>query len=130
MTTRLHIAARSLRGAVSAYAKRFDLLEVAVTVAKGDRADKAAQAKSDPAHSIPGKCRTAVPPHFDFAVVAPPALAALKPGDALERDLSIAQAAIATLRARCFVVHMPTEVTPSGVSRDRLKRLFDRFPRD
>ena len=45
-------------------------------------------------------------------------------------ELSAAKHAIDLLHARCFVVRTPPEVTPSALARDRLGKLFDRFPKD
>jgi uncharacterized protein YecE (DUF72 family) len=122
MSSRYHIAARSLRGSLAAYAKRFDLLEVVVQSAKGGA--------SDPGMSTLRKWRKQVPPHFHFAVVAPAPVARLKPGADLDRELDVVHAAIATLQARCFVLRTPADVTPSALTRTRLEKLFARFPRD
>src|SRR5262249_41558683 len=78
MPTRYHIGARQLRGEIGAYAKRFDLLEVQ-TGALGTRSVISAATMR--------KWRKAVPPHFEFAVVAGPHLSRLLPGDPYEQDL-------------------------------------------
>jgi len=117
MSTRFHIGAKELQGSLAAYAKRFDLLEV--------RAD----AKL-PATTALKRWRKSVPPHFDFAVVGGSHLALLKPGAALEAELAAAVGAIAALQARCFILQTPVDVTPGGVSRDRMARLLERLPRD
>jgi uncharacterized protein YecE (DUF72 family) len=117
MTTRFHIGAKELQGSLTAYAKRFDLLEV--------RADTKL-----PALPALKRWRKSVPPHFDFAIVGGPHLSLLKPGAQLEADLETTIAAISALQARCFVLQTPVDVTPGAVSRDRMARLLDRLPRD
>jgi uncharacterized protein YecE (DUF72 family) len=139
-TTRYHIAAKSLRGALPAYAKRFDLLEVVIAVAAPPPTSAAAAklAKKDrvrppPASPTVGtlrKWRKAVPPHFEFSVVAGPHVALLKHTPEFERELGAARDAMDALQARCFVVRTPPEVTPSALWRDRLGKLFARFPKD
>ncbi len=117
MSTRFHIGAKGLEGSLTAYAKRFDLLEV--------RADS----KLPPEAAL-RRWRKSVPPHFDFSVIGGAHLSLLKPGPALEKDLELAIATISALQARCFVLQTPVDVTPGAVSRDRMARLLDRLPRD
>jgi uncharacterized protein YecE (DUF72 family) len=117
MSTRFHIGAKELQGSLTAYAKRFDLLEVK------------ADAKL-PAASALRRWRKSVPPHFDFAVIGGAHLSLLKPGAALEADLDLTIAAISALQARCLVLQTPVDVTPGAVSRDRMARLLERLPRD
>jgi uncharacterized protein YecE (DUF72 family) len=127
MTTRWHIGAKDLRGAIAAYAKRFDLLEVRVTLGTptGPEADG-----FTPGLPTLRRWRKSVAPHFVFSVVAGPALSRAKPGDAADKELEAARAAIDALQARCFVLRTPPEVTPAQVWRDRIARIVDRFPRD
>jgi uncharacterized protein YecE (DUF72 family) len=127
MIPRWHIGAKELRGAIAAYAKRFDLLEVRVAIS-GARDD-------DPTAPVPSlatlrRWRKSVPPHFDFAVVAGPHLARVKASEAGERELEAALAAIDVLQARCFVLRTPLDVTPSALWRDRIAKLIARVPRD
>jgi uncharacterized protein YecE (DUF72 family) len=121
MATRFHIGAKDLRGSIEAYAKRFDLLEVALPPA-GDKH----------AITVPTmrKWRKAVPPHFDFCVVVGPSLAQLKPSVAYDQELAAAQTAVDTLQARCLLVRTPPDVTPGAVWRDRMARLLEKLPRD
>ena len=118
MATRFHIGAKELRGDIAAYAKRFDLLEVAM----------------DPKHphtiATLRRWRKNVPPHFDFCVVAGPALAKIKPSPALDADLAAALAAVEALQARCLLIQTPADVTPSALWRERITKLLARFPRD
>ncbi len=125
MATRFHIGAHSRQAGAAAlpsrfeaYAKRFDFLEVPTGGA------------SPPAPATMRKWRKAVPPHFDFSVVAGPNLGKVKASAALERELELATAAIDALQARCFLLSTPPDVTPSALWRDRLAKLVDRLPRD
>jgi uncharacterized protein YecE (DUF72 family) len=124
---RWHIGAKDLRGAIAAYAKRFDLLEVRVTV--GAPGSSAADAVA-PGLSTLRRWRKAVPPPFDFAVVAGSELSKVKLTAAAEREIEAARAAMDVLQARCFVLRTPPEVTPAAVWRQRIGKIFDRFPRD
>ena len=126
MSTRFHIGAKALRGAITAYAKRFDLLEVTVAL----EAQKGKAAVLAPSTATLKKWRKTTPPSFEFAVIAGPHVGRLKSGTELEHELSAAKNAIDVLHARCFLVKTPPEVTPSALARDRLGRLFDRFPKD
>src|SRR5205085_3200187 len=121
MGTRFHIGAKELRGGIDAYAKRFDLLEIAVGAAGDPRAPTAATMR---------RWRKAVPPHFDFCVIVGPNVAKLKASDALEKELANARAAVDVLQARCLLIPTPADVTPSAIWRDRMAKLLDRLPRD
>jgi uncharacterized protein YecE (DUF72 family) len=126
MSTRWHIGAKQLRGAVAAYAKRFDLLEVRIGVA----GESVESGTISPGLATLRRWRKSVPPSFDFAVVAGSELARVRPSDDAERELEAAKAAIDVLHARCFVLRTPPEVTPAAVWRDRIAKLASRFPRD
>jgi len=121
MATRFHIGAKDLRGNIEAYAKRFDLLEVALGEASDKRAMSATTMR---------KWRKGVPPHFEFCVVVGPNVAKLKASPALEAELESAKAAIDALQARCVLIRTPADVTPSTLWRDRMSKLLDRLPRD
>lgn len=125
--SRWHIGAKELRGAIAAYAKRFDLLEVRVTVGAPGSSGVEAVA---PTLATMRRWRKGVPPPFDFAVVAGPELSRVKLTAAAERELEAARAAMDVLQARCFVLRTAPEVTPAAVWRDRIGKIFDRFPRD
>ncbi|HEX8794485.1 MAG TPA: DUF72 domain-containing protein [Polyangiaceae bacterium] len=127
MTTRWHIGAKDLRGAIAAYAKRFDLLEVRATV--GGPGSTASGAVI-PTLATLRRWRKSVPPHFDFAVVAGPQLSRVKMAEGAERELEAAQGAIDALQARCFVLRTPPDVTPAAVWRERMRAIIQRFPRD
>jgi uncharacterized protein YecE (DUF72 family) len=122
MSTRYHIGAKGLRGGLAAYAKRFDLLEV-VVAAHGKDA-------SEPTIATLRRWRKQMKPHFSFTVVGGPHLSRAKPGPELERDVEVATEAIAALQARCFLLRTPPEVSPAAIWRDRLGKIFARFPKD
>jgi uncharacterized protein YecE (DUF72 family) len=127
MTPRWHIGAKELRGAIAAYAKRFDLLEVRVAVGAPSEGDEDAPA---PSLATLRRWRRSVPPHFDFAVVAGPHLSRVKQSDLGDRELEAARAAIDALQARCFVLRTPHDVTPSPLWRDRIAKIIERVPHD
>src|SRR5260221_628483 len=135
MSTRWHIGARQLRGSIAAYAKLFDLLEVRIALpsppapGRGRKGDDASEGAPPPTLATLRRWRKSVPPHFDFAVVAGPHLARVKPNDLAEGEIEAARAAIDALQARCFVLRTPPEVTPAAVWRDRIAKLVARFPR-
>jgi uncharacterized protein YecE (DUF72 family) len=125
MASRWHIGAKDLQGAITAYAKRFDLLEVRVTVGGPHDADAVA-----PTLATLRRWRKTVPPHFHFAVVAGPQLSKVKPSAGGEAELAAARAAIDALQARCFVLRTSPDVTPAPVWRERLSKIVEQFPRD
>lgn len=127
MSTRWHIGAKQLRGAIAAYAKHFDLLEVRVT---SPTAGESADGAPGPSLATLRRWRKAVPPHFDFAVVAGPHLSRVKQSEAASLELEAARAAIDALQARCFVLRTPPDVTPTSLWRDRIAKWVDQFPRD
>lgn len=122
MATRYHIGAKDLRGAIEAYAKRFDLLEV--------RLPTSDKPKLGPTPTTLRKWRKSVPPHFEFVVVLGPAIGKLRPGPELETELATALEAITILQARMVLLPTPAEVTPTQLSRDRIAALLERLPRD
>ncbi|MBX3230223.1 MAG: DUF72 domain-containing protein [Labilithrix sp.] len=122
MATRLHIGTKELRGALTAYAKRFDLLEI--------KGESAATLKRAPLSATLKKWRKSVPPHFDFVVVAGPAVGKVKASDALEAELEAMLATAKVLESRVIVLPTHSDVTPSKVSRDRVAKLLERIPRD
>ena len=127
MSTRWHIGAKDLRGAITAYAKRFDLLEVRVGLPEDD---DSAGAVPEPTLATLRRWRKAVPPHFNFAVVAGRHLSRVKGGAAAEREFEAARAAIDVLQARCFVLRTPADVTPTSLWRDRIGKVVGKFPND
>jgi uncharacterized protein YecE (DUF72 family) len=127
MTPRWHIGAKDLRGAIAAYGKRFDLLEVRITLGTPTSPDAPG---FTPSASTLRRWRRSVAPHFVFAVVAGPALSRVKASTAAEHELDAVRAAVDALQARCLVLRTPPEVTPAQVWRDRIAKAFQGFPRD
>jgi uncharacterized protein YecE (DUF72 family) len=141
MTTRWHIGAKQLRGAIASYAKRFDLLEVrigppsparAASSTEKPRAAPKGETLDDPSPTPATlrRWRKAVPPHFHFAVAAGPHLARVRPSEDAERELEAARSAIDALQARCFVLRTPPDVTPTALWRERIAKIVARVPHD
>lgn len=122
MATQVHIGSKELRGELAAYAKRFDLLEV--------RGMDASNLRLAPSAATLRRWRKAVPPKFQFAVVAGPNVGRLKPTEAFEAELASMLAAVTTLESRILLVPTPPDVTPSKLWRDRFAKLLERLPRD
>src|ERR1700690_2436204 len=117
---RYHIGARRLESSLSAYAKRFDFLEVHMP----------ARNQPAPTLSTLRRWRKQVPPHFDFSVVVGPAGSQLRAGNDLDHDLDTALAAADALQARCMLVVTPPQVTPAAVWRGLLAKVPGRLARD
>jgi uncharacterized protein YecE (DUF72 family) len=106
-----------VRGALDNYAKRFEVVEV------------------DPLADGPAKTKTATlrrwrkeaGPALAFSLVAPKALAALRPGAALDEALSQTLEAQTALQARFVLLATPMEVTPAPLWRERLEKVIDRL---
>lgn len=122
MSTRLHVGGTELKGELAAYAKRFDLLEL--------RGLDAASLKQAPSAATLRRWRRAVPPRFEFVVVAGPNVGRLRPGAALDAELDAMLGAATLLESRVLLVQTPADVTPSKLSRDRFAKLLERIPRD
>ncbi|MGD0679263.1 MAG: DUF72 domain-containing protein [Polyangiaceae bacterium] len=125
MSIRWHIGAKELRGAIASYAKHFDLLEVRIAAP-----DLGAEGAATPTLAALRRWRKAVPPHFDFSIVAGPHLSRVRPSAASELELEAVRAAMDALQARCFVLRTPPEVTPTSLWRDRIAKIVARVPRD
>ncbi len=128
MSNRWHIGAKQLRGSLAAYAKRFDLLEVRITLEAGD--EPAAPPAVAPTLATLRRWRKVVPPHFHFSVVAGPNVSRVRPSPEADREIDAARAAIDALQARCFVLRTPPDVTPTSLWRDRIAKVIERLPRD
>ncbi len=96
MATRLHVGSKELRGEISAYAKRFDFLEV--------RGVDAKELRLAPSPATLRRWRRLVPPRFEFAVVAGPNLARLRPNETADKELEAMLSAATLLEARTLVV--------------------------
>src|ERR1700754_4598594 len=121
MTSRWHIGAKHLRGAIAAYAKRFDFLEIRVAQPGAPQADA-----PGPSLATMKRWRKSVPPHFEFAVVAGPSLSKVKASPAADAELEAAREAIDALQARCFVLRTPADVTPTSLWRERIGKIVAR----
>jgi uncharacterized protein YecE (DUF72 family) len=122
MATRLHIGAKELKGELAAYAKRFDMLEL--------RGVDAANLKQAPSDATLRRWRKAVPPQFEFSVIAGPSVGKLRGGEAFETELAAMLKTATLLEARVLLIATPSDVTPGKLWRDRLEKLLDRLPRD
>ena len=122
MATRVHIGSKELRGELAAYAKRFDLLEV--------RGVDAASLRQAPSAATLRRWRKAVPPQFEFGVVAGPNVGKLRPTEAFETELEAMLETAKILESRLLVIPTPPDVTPSKLQRDRFAKLLERLPTD
>jgi uncharacterized protein YecE (DUF72 family) len=107
----LYVGQTALRGEITAYARRFSLLELA------------AEPGALPRRSRLRGWRAETGEHFVFSVRLPSIVGRLEQGsarsEALERALGVAEA----LEARWLVLCTPAEVTPCEQVRQRLRRL-------
>jgi uncharacterized protein YecE (DUF72 family) len=117
MSTRFHVGAKALSSTIGAYAKRFDVLEVRLD-ARG------------PSEAALRRQRRSVPPHFEFVVVAPAALAALRASPELDAAVEQTRVAITALQARTLLLSTPRDVTPAAAWRERMKLVLEKLPRD
>ena len=126
MSTRWHIGAKHLRGAIAAYAKRFDLLEVrVVAVRRGDEADAAPRRRRWPRCAAgASRCRRTSTSRSSRVRTCRASRRATRPSSELEA----ARAAIDALQARCFVLRTPADVTPTALWRDRIAKIVDPVP--
>ena len=122
MATRYHIAAKSLRGDIATYAKRFDHLEVPVLAAS--------ELRLMPNAATLRRWRKAVAPTFEFCVIAGPAMATLKSSEAATAEMEAWKQASDLLEARVVLVKTPVDVSPSPAWRDRLSAFVDTIRRD
>jgi uncharacterized protein YecE (DUF72 family) len=103
------------RGALDVYARRFDILEVPL--------DKAPPIKT----ATLKKWRKDVGTRLDFAIIAPAALAQVRPSAALDAALEHVLAAQRVLQARHLLLVTPVEVTPAPLPRERLGKVVERL---
>ncbi len=122
MATRYHIAAKSLRGEIATYAKRFDLLEVTVLAAPNLRLM--------PNAATLRRFRKNVAPTFEFAVVCGPAMSTLLASPEADLERAAFTQVSDVLEARIALVKTPVAVSPSQVWRDRLRAFVDTIRRD
>jgi uncharacterized protein YecE (DUF72 family) len=106
---RNHFGCAGARGPLETYARRFDVLEL-------DVLDRAARPKKGTLE----KWRKEAGPSLIVSIVAPRALAAVRPGEALDAALADLLDAQRKLQARWVLVQTPVEVTPSELQKERL----------
>lgn len=104
------------RGAVDAYARRFDVLELDIL----DREPK-------PKDATLKKWRKEAGPALTISIVAPKSVSAARPGPALDDGLARLLEAQRLLQARIILLHSPTELTPSDLNRERLGKVVERI---
>lgn len=104
------------RGAIDAFARRFDVLELDIL----DREPK-------PKDATLKKWRKEAGPTLSISIVAPKAVAAVRPGPAMDEALERLLEAQRLLQARFIVVQTPTDVTPSELNRERLGKVIARI---
>lgn len=105
-----------VRGAIDNYAKRFEVVEI-------DPLEGRAKAKP----AALKRWRKEAGPALAFSLVAPRALAALRPGPALDEGLAALLEAQQALQARFVLLVTPLEVTPAPLQRERLAKVVGRI---
>jgi uncharacterized protein YecE (DUF72 family) len=106
---RNHFGCAGARGPLETYARRFDVLEL-------DVLDRAARPKKGTLE----KWRKEAGPSLIVSIVAPRALSAVRPGEALDAALEDLLDAQRKLQARWVLLQTPVEVTPSELQKERL----------
>ena len=104
------------RGPLETYGKRFDVLEL-------DVLDRTPPTKD----ATLRKWRREAGPRLGFSLVAPVALAAVRPTPALDEALGRLLEAQRLLQARWILLATPVEVTPAPLPRERLARVVARI---
>lgn len=104
------------RGAIDAFARRFDVLELDALAR--EPAPKPATLK---------KWRKEAGPTLVISVVAPRALSALRPGPALDEALAALLEAQRLLQARWILLQPQADVTPSELNKERLAKVVERI---
>ncbi len=105
-----------VRGAIDNYAKRFEMVEV--DPLEGHAKAKPASLK---------RWRKEAGPALAFSIVAPKALALVRPGPALDAALSDLLEAQRALQARWILLATPLEVTPAPLQRERIAKIVERI---
>ncbi len=117
MGIRTHFGCVGLHGAkLEAYARRYDALELEVL--EGTRAPNAATLR---------RWRKEAGPNLIVSLVAPVAVAAVRPTPALDEGLAKLLEAQRLVQARVLLIRTPTEVTPSELNRERLAKVIERL---
>lgn len=120
MTIRTHFGCAGIRGPLATYARRFEVIELDVfpTTGKHD---------ARPKESTLRRWRKEAGPSLLVSLVAPRALSAVRPGEALDTALSDLLEAQRLIQARFLLLATPTEVTPSQLNRERIAKVVERL---
>lgn len=113
---RLHIGLTRLRGKLSRYASKYDLVEVTPVDEALPKPTKLA------------RWREEVGPTFTFSVVLPERVATFDRTGAYGEALSRTKAALVALQAQVVVLRTPSSVRPTQANRDRVARLRESLP--
>lgn len=104
------------RGPIEGFARRFDVLEL-------DALDR----EPTPRPVTLKKWRKEAGPTMQFSVVAPRALAMVRPTPQLDAELERFLEAQRLLQARFLLVQTPSEITPSELNRERITKVVERI---
>ncbi|MFP6686620.1 MAG: DUF72 domain-containing protein [Polyangiaceae bacterium] len=116
--TRHLVGLAQMRGKLSNYAERFDMVELCPVD-----------------QPLPGpkklrNWRQQVPPAFVFSVVLPSVVASLQKGPEADKALRASLEAARALEARCIVLITPPSVRPTKANRKRIVELAARLPQE
>ena len=115
---RLYIGLTRLRGKLSRFASKYDLVEITPVDEPLPKAAKLA------------RWREEVPPSFAFSVVLPNAVASFDRTGAYGEALSRSRDAIARLQAQVVVLRTPASLRPTQANRNRIAKLREKLPAD
>lgn len=104
------------RGSIANFARRYDVLEV-------DLLDR----EPTPRDATLRKWRKEAGPTLQISIVAPKALAILRPTPALDEALTRYLEAQRLLQARFLLLQTPSDVTPGELQRERLQKVVERL---
>ena len=105
-----------IRGPLASYGRRYGVLEI-------DTLDRSPAPKV----SAWKKWRKDAGPRLAISIVAPRAVAAIKPSAALDEGLARLLEAQRASQARYLLLATPVEVTPAPLPRERMTKLVDRI---
>jgi uncharacterized protein YecE (DUF72 family) len=115
-TIKTYYGCANIRGPLEGYGKRFDVLEL-------DVLDRTPETKA----ATLKKWRKEAGPRLAFSLVAPKAVAAVRPTPALDEGLARLLEAQRILHARFILLATPVEVTPAALPRERLGKVVERL---
>lgn len=113
------------RGSVEGFARRFDVLELDALA--GPRPEQPGGRDPQPRAATLKKWRKEAGPNLQFSIVAPRALAMVRPTPELDAALERLLEAQRLLQARFLLLQTPSEITPSELNRERIARVIDRI---